>query len=137
MYGQKLPIWLIGRWEIPPAFAAAGSSYEEWDKVSSTQMDGKTYRMFGNDTIIFDRMQIKVENGNVVLKMSAENQGRRFVGDFVGTMLRDDVWAFECSEADSPSAIYYRKFEDGAVSVWTEVTTDREVCTEFTMYKLK
>lgn len=137
MQAQSFPSWLAGKWEIPPAFAAAGSSYEEWYKVSSTQLEGKTYRMFGNDTIIFDRMQIKIENGNVVLKMSAEKQGKRFVGDFVGKMLREDVWMFECAEADSPSAIYYRKFEDGAVSVWTEVTTEREVCTEFTMYKIK
>jgi hypothetical protein len=137
LQAQSFPAWLLGTWEIPSVSAFAGSSFEEWAKVSESQWEGKTYRMFGNDTIIFDRMQMLVEDGNVEIKMTAQKEGKRFVASFKGTMLREDVWAFECSESDSPSAIYYRNFGNGQVYVWTEVQTDYDVCSDFMMYKKK
>ena len=134
---QELPAWLLGTWEIPSVSAYAGSSYEEWTKVSNDHWEGKTYRMFGNDTIIFDRMKMLAEEGKVVIKMTAEKEGKRFVASFVGTKLCEELWAFECPEADSPSAIYYRNLGDGQVYVWTEVKTSFDVCADFIMYKQK
>ena len=93
--------------------------------------------LFGNETMYFDNMEILQEGGMVVLKMSAEKGGKRFVGSFVGTKLCNDLWAFVCAEADSPSAIYYRNLGDGQVYVWTEVKTSLDVCTDFIMYKRK
>ena len=134
---QKLPVWLLGTWEIPSVSAYAGSSYEEWTKVSNDQWEGKTYRMFGKDTIIFDRMKMLVEGGNVVIKMTAEKEDKRFEASFVGTKLCEELWAFECPEADSPSAIYYRNIGNGHVYVWTEVKTSFDVCADFIMYRQK
>ena len=134
---QNFPSWLAGTWEIPSVSAYSGSSYEEWSRVSDNHLKGKTYRMFGNDTVIFDNMNIRVEGGNVVLKMSAEKEGKRFVADFKGKKVCEELWAFECAEADSPSAIYYRNLGNGQVYVWTEVTSDFDVCADFIMFKKK
>jgi len=137
MQAQSFPSWLAGTWEIPSVVAYAGSSYEEWRKISDSHLEGKTYRMFGNDTIVFDRMKMLVEGGNVVIKMSAEKDGQRIEASFIGSKLCEDLWVFECPESDSPSAIYYRKFGEGQVYVWTEVKTDYDVCADFMMYKKK
>ena len=134
---QTLPSWLLGTWEIPSVSAYAGSSFEVWKRISDSNWEGKTYRMFGNDTIIFDRMKMLVEGGKVVVKMTAEKEGRRFEASFVGTKLCEELWAFECPEADSPSAIYYRNLGNGQVYVWTEVKTNFDVCADFIMYKQK
>ncbi len=134
---QNLPAWLLGTWEIPSVSEFAGSSFEMWKRISDSNWEGKTYRMFGNDTIIFDRMKMLVEGGKVVIKMTAEKEGKRFDASFVGTKLCEELWAFECPEADSPSAIYYRNLGNGQVYVWTEVKTNFDVCADFIMYKQK
>ena len=135
MQAQSFPSWLAGKWEIPSLPTFSGSSYEEWTSVSDNHLEGKTYRIFGNDTIIFDKMSIHAEKGKVVLRMSAEKNGNRFDADFKGKMICTDLWAFECAEADSPSAIYYRNLGDRQIYVWTEVKGDYDVCTDFIMYK--
>lgn len=137
MQAQTFPSWLAGKWEIPSLSTFSGSSYEEWSRVSDSHFEGKTYRIFGNDTIIFDRMSIRTEGKDVVLKMSAEKGGKRFLADFKGKKVCEELWAFECSESDSPSAIYYRNLGNGQVYVWTEVTTSFDVCADFIMSKLK
>ncbi len=137
MQAQTLPSWLLGTWEIPSVSAYAGSSFEVWKRISDSNWEGKTYRMFGNDTIIFDRMKMLVEGGKVVIKMTAEKEGKRFEASFVGTKLCEELWAFECPEADSPSAIYYRNLGNGQVYVWTEVKTSFDVCADFIMYRQK
>jgi hypothetical protein len=134
---QTLPSWLLGTWEIPSVSAYAGSSFEVWKRISDSNWEGKTYRMFGNDTIIFDRMNMLADGGKVVIKMTAEKEGKRFDASFVGTKLCEELWAFECPEADSPSAIYYRNLGNGQVYVWTEVKTNFDVCADFIMYKQK
>ncbi len=134
---QTLPSWLLGTWEIPSVSAYAGSSFEVWKRISDSNWEGKTYRMFGNDTIIFDRMKMLVEGGKVVIKMTAEKEGKRFDASFVGAKLCEELWAFECPDADSPSAIYYRNLGNGQVYVWTEVKTSFDVCADFIMYKQK
>lgn len=134
---QNLPAWLLGTWEIPSVSEFAGSSFEMWKRISDSNWEGKTYRMFGNDTIIFDRMKMLVEGGKVVIKMTAEKEGKRFEASFVGSQLCEELWAFECPEADSPSAIYYRNLGNGQVYVWTEVKTSFDVCADFIMYKQK
>lgn len=134
---QNLPAWLLGTWEIPSVSEFAGSSFEMWKRISDSNWEGKTYRMFGNDTIIFDRMKMLVEGGKVVIKMTAEKEGKRFDASFVGTKLCEELWAFECPEADSPSAIYYRNLGNGQVYVWTEVKTNFDVCADFIMYRQK
>jgi hypothetical protein len=136
-WAQDFPSWLAGKWEIPSQSAMSGSSYEDWTTVSDNYLIGRTYRIFGNETMYFDNMEILQEGGMVVLKMSAEKGGKRFVGSFVGTKLCNDLWAFVCAEADSPSAIYYRNLGEGQVYVWTEVKTSLDVCTDFIMYKRK
>ena len=137
MQAQSFPSWLAGKWEIPSLSTFTGSSYEEWTSISGNYFEGKTYRMFGNDTIIFDRMKMLVEGGKVVIKMTAEKEGKRFDASFVGTKLCEELWAFECPDADSPSAIYYRNLGNGQVYVWTEVKTNFDVCADFIMYKQK
>lgn len=137
MQAQTLPSWLLGTWEIPSVSAYAGSSFEVWKRISDSNWEGKTYRMFGNDTIIFDRMKMLADGGKVVIKMTAEKEGKRFEASFVGTKLCEELWAFECPEADSPSAIYYRNLGNGQVYVWTEVKTSFDVCADFIMYRQK
>ena len=125
MQAQKFPSWLVGKWEIPSQSAISGSSYEEWTKITDHHLEGKTYRLFGNEIVVFDQMVMSVEGGMVVLKMSAEKEGK----------LCEELWAFECPEADSPSAIYDRNIGNGQVYVWTEVKTSFDVCADFIMYK--
>lgn len=134
---QSFPSWLAGKWEIPSLSTFTGSSYEEWTSVSDNHFEGKTYRIFGTDTIIFDRMNIRVEGGQVVLKMSAEKRGERFFADFKGRVVCDGLWAFECAESDSPSAIYYRNLGNDQIYVWTEVKSDIDVCSDFIMVRSK
>ena len=82
-------------------------------------------------------MKMLADGGKVVIKMTAEKDGKRFDASFVGTKLCEELWAFECPDADSPSAIYYRNLGNGQVYVWTEVKTNFDVCADFIMYKQK
>lgn len=134
---QSFPSWLAGVWEIPSVSVYSGSSYEAWIKVTDTHLEAMTYRMFGNDTVYFDQKTLIYENGNVLLRMSAEKEGKRFMANFKGTMMREDLWAFECPEADYPSAVYYRLLSEDQVSVWSEVSNGVDVCSDFIMYRRK
>ena len=72
---QDFPSWLAGKWEIPSQSAMSGSSYEDWTSVSDNYLIGRTYRIFGNETMYFDNMEILQEGSMVVLKMSAGTEG--------------------------------------------------------------
>ncbi|MBO4614332.1 MAG: hypothetical protein J5709_04390 [Bacteroidales bacterium] len=135
MQAQKFPSWLAGKWEIPSVSMFSDSSFEDWIEVSKNHLESRTYRKFGDDTMYFDSMSMSIEKGNVVLKMYGEKDGKRFMADFIGKRLADEVWVFECAESDSPSAIYYQKLSDNEVYVWTEVRNDSYVCSDFIMYR--
>ncbi|MCK9255788.1 MAG: DUF6265 family protein [Bacteroidales bacterium] len=126
------PHWLAGTWEID---SPSGTSYEEWKLSENGDLLGKTYRIFANDTIIFDNMRIYNLDTIPVFEMFANNQNTRELTKFYLQIIDEDLWKFENINSYNPRSINYHKIEENLVYVWTEHSNTETACMDFLMKK--
>lgn len=126
----EFPNWLEGTWEIKTEL---GISYEKWEKIDNNLLYGKTYRVFADDTIVFDTMKIKIDRGEVLFEMSANVKNTRVLAGFVLSKPTPDLWKFENPITDSPHVINYWRFESDKIYVWTETMDLEDACMDFIM----
>lgn len=128
------PDWLKGVWEIR---SETGSSYEEWRGATDGSLTGKTYRMFNQDTIVFDTMRIRYFNSDIVYQMSANVKNTRTYARF--NLQRPDpvLWKFENPLTDYPRNINYMRMGNDSVYVWTEAGNANNACMDYIMIRFK
>ncbi|MCF0206241.1 MAG: hypothetical protein HUK15_02330, partial [Bacteroidales bacterium] len=66
---QTLPTWLEGCWKITSVFDG-NPSYTQWKVTDPSTIEGKTFRLFGNDTLFFDAVSIEIVGNETILKMA-------------------------------------------------------------------
>ncbi len=128
------PNWLVGVWEIS---SESGSSYEEWTAVRDGSLSGKTYRIFLQDTIVFDTMRIKYFNTEIVYQMSANIKNTRVYGRFPLQRPDPALWKFENPLTDYPRNINYMRMSIDSVYVWTEASDENNACMDYLMIRHK
>jgi hypothetical protein len=129
---NDFPFWLVGTWEID---SPSGTSYEEWKLSENGDLLGRTYRLFGNDTLVFDNMRIYNLDTIPVFEMFANNQNTRELTKFYLQIIDEDLWKFENINSYNPRSINYHKIEENLVYVWTEHSNTETACMDFLMKK--
>jgi hypothetical protein len=130
----KFPYWLEGTWEIESDF---GFSYERWEKMNDSLLIGKAYRMFDDDTVIFDNMRIIHKSNGIFLEMTAARQAQQEIALFKLQQPAVDLWKFENPEVEFPKNINYHKKDENSVYVWTETDMADVECVDFVMKRKK
>jgi hypothetical protein len=131
---SDFPYWLKGLWEIR---SETGSSYEEWKSAGDGTLTGKTFRMFNQDTIVFDTMRISYFDSAIVYQMSANVKSTGIYARF--TLQKPDpaLWVFENLQTDYPKNINYMRMGNDSVYVWTEAKNADNACMDYLMIRLK
>ncbi len=131
---NDFPLWLLGVWEIS---SETGSSFEMWNKTNDKELTGKTFRIFYNDTVVFDTMRINYFNSEIVYQMSANVKNTRTYARF--SLQRPDpvLWKFENPLTDYPRNINYMRMGNDSVYVWTEASNADNSCMDYLMIRHK
>ena len=133
LYAQcdGFPLWLQGTWEIA---SPEGSSFEEWILVGDT-LKGRTYRMFGADTLVFENMEIRCHNKQATYFMNASMNKARVWAGFSPSQITNNVWLWQNNVTDFPYLISYNIIDDTTVSVWFQSKIPDQGCVDFIMIK--
>lgn len=130
----EFPNWLLGTWIIE---TESGNSYEVWEKVSENHLKGRIYRIFGSDTIIFDTMNIKIFDKNIIYELTATVDKKRVYASYTLKRPTNELWKFENNYVDYPKAINYNLYSNDSVYVWTEAKDENTACIDFIMRRKK
>ena len=97
--------WLEGAWErtnVKPGITAT----EEWNEVSPSELKGLGITMKGQDTMVLEKIQILLKNGNIYYVADVkENKAPVY---FKFTSLTPDGFVCENPDHDFPKRIEYR-----------------------------
>ncbi|MDD4149053.1 MAG: DUF6265 family protein [Bacteroidales bacterium] len=129
---DNFPYWLAGTWVIE---SEAGNSYEHWELENSDLLSGKTYRLFAEDTLVFDTMKIIRKENVILFEMAANIRNQRVLAGFVLSMPTPEFWKFKNSLTDSPHNINYWRIEQNKVYVWIETLNTEHACMDFIMIR--
>ncbi len=131
---SDFPYWLEGTWVID---TKNGNSYEMWQKVSNDHLKGKVFRIFDDDTIVFDTMSIKIIDEKIIYELTATYDKKRVYAGYVLSKPSPTLWKFENYSVEYPKAINYEFYSKDSVYVWTEAKDQNTACTDFIMRKEK
>ncbi|HRW21515.1 MAG TPA: DUF6265 family protein [Bacteroidales bacterium] len=127
---KDFPFFLEGTWEIENT---EGLSYEEWQLSSDSILVGRTYRLFGNDTIFFEGMEIRCYEGKPCYFMNAMMNNARVRAGYLPIQITNNVWVWENKHPDFPKTISYQLINDTLMSVWFKGAPDDATCVDFLM----
>jgi hypothetical protein len=125
------PLWLQGTWEIS---SPEGSSFEEW-RIDGDTLKGRTYRMFGADTLVFENMKIHCYNKQTTYFMNASMNNVRVWAGFLPIQITNNVWLWQNDVTEFPHTISYNKIDDNTISVWFKSKDSDQGCVDFIMTK--
>lgn len=133
IYAQcnKMPKWLLGTWAIENQ---AGVSFEQWTNIGDTIYSGRTFGLYGKDTLLFDEMAIKCIDGKPVYFMYGSVKNNRVFAGFKLTEQSDANTLFFSNEGvDFPHEFCYNRADKNTVYVWFHSANPDEACTDFKM----
>ena len=110
---------LCGDWRIQ---ASGGVMYESWKNVSASEMQGRSYKLNGKDTITFETVKLaKLSEGIFYIPIvSNENDGKPVPFRLISSA--DKKYVFENKEHDFPQRIVYHLITKDSVHAWIEGT---------------
>ena len=98
--------WLVGSWKRTNV-KAGRTSFEEWTKLSSTELQGKGVTLKEQDTVFVEKLKIVVEDGSLYYVADlAENKKPVY---FKIIKVTDKEFVCENPEHDFPKVITYKK----------------------------
>lgn len=98
--------WLIGTWENK---TARGTMYESWHKANDKALKGKSYRVSGKDTMVFEQLQLVQEEGRLVYIPIVNGQNNGMPVRFPAKAISTTQLLFENPQHDFPQTISYTK----------------------------
>lgn len=103
--GIQQAAWLSGTWEQQ---TAAGSILETWVQTNAQTFSGKSYQVKGSDTLVFETIQLRQEQDQLLYipVVVRQNGGQPVVFRLKSSSARELV--FENPEHDFPQQISYR-----------------------------
>jgi hypothetical protein len=127
--------WLIGTWENK---TGQGSLFETWTRVSNKEYSGISYMLQGNDTVVFETIQLIQENTGLyyIPTLMDQNEGQpvRFLLKDIGPT----EMVFENQEHDFPQVISYTKMgADSLLAAISGTSNGKEIKRSFPMKRIK
>ena len=101
--------WLIGKWKRNNE-EEGKETFENWNKVSSSEYYGIGFTMQNGDTIKQERMKITKHNSKWNLAVKTPEESEYII--FELTDLQEDSFAFKNDSIDFPNLIKYWKNKD-------------------------
>jgi hypothetical protein len=114
-------VWLVGTWVNEREH---GNIYESWTVKNKNELQGFSYLISGQDTIVKETMRLVVEHDSIFYIPTVKNQNEGKPIRFALTHLSDTEMRFENPEHDFPQVISYRKKSDN--SLLAEIGGTRE-----------
>lgn len=127
---EGFPVFLEGTWEIE---TNDGYSYEEWKLDDDNVLQGRTYKLFGKDTLVFEKMEVKCYQGKPTYFMNAMMQNKHVRAGYIPIQITDNVWVWENAKTDFPKTLSYAIVNDSIVSVWFKGDENNNTCVDFLM----
>jgi hypothetical protein len=128
----EFPDWLEGLWEISHY---DGTSYEQWQKIDKNILHGKTYRVFGSDTILFSNMEIKAIKNKIILEIINPYNTQNNTILYYLEKQHSETWTFKTKTDAFPTKINYSRISPNSAHMWTEPISEFQICVDFLMQK--
>ena len=102
--------WLLGTWEYRDD--SENVSYESWTKVNDNEFSGESYVLQGEDTIIFEIIQLTQKQDSIFYIAKVEGQNNNLPIRFALTSISENMMTFENPAHDFPQKIEYSKVDN-------------------------
>ena len=109
--------WLIGTWENK---TAQGSIYEEWIKVTNSELAGKSYILKQENPVVLEEIRLVQEREQLFYIPTVKNQNGGLPVRFGLKNGSDSTLVFENAQHDFPQLIAYAKI--GTDSLVAEIS---------------
>ncbi len=127
--------WITGTWENKTEI---GSIYERWEKISDTELAGKSYIIKDKDTIVFETIRLVYENEKVYYIPIVEGGNDGKPVRFTSRLISEDKLEFENSEHDFPQVIsYIRTGNKSLIAEISGIVEGKEEKESYPMTKIK
>jgi hypothetical protein len=84
-----------------------GPLFEHWDKISDVELQSKSYRLNGKDTVLLEKVRLVEKEGNILYIPVVENQNNRQPVEFRLISVEKSKFTFENKQHDFPQRIIY------------------------------
>ncbi|MDD3876530.1 MAG: DUF6265 family protein [Bacteroidales bacterium] len=99
-------VWLMGTWVIEKP---QGNIYETWVRISDSEFSGKNYMVNGNDTILFETLQVIKNEAGIFYIPTVPDQNDGLPVTFSLLEMTDSSFVFENPSHDFPQRIAYTR----------------------------
>ena len=110
---------LAGLWKME---TSRGAIYEEWKLTSDTKMSGRSFRINNTDTIVFEQLEIYLEDGKITYSPIVRGQNNGQAVPFPLASVTGKRFVFENKEHDFPQRIIYDLVSEDSVHARIEGT---------------
>lgn len=116
--------WLIGNWQRTND-KENKETFEDWEKLSSTEYRGHGYTMVEQDTVWQENIElVKMKDGNWTYNVFQKNDPTST--DFKLTAISGNSFTAENPENEFPKTIKYHKSENGLIAIISDGETEVE-----------
>lgn len=131
----ELVNWILGTWENK---TERGSIFETWSKISDNELAAKSYKVNGNDTVVFETVSMIQEQDSLFYIPTVKNQNNGLPVRFSLQTISDGLFVFQNSRHDFPQVITYKRINaDSIVAEVAGIVKGKERKEMFPMKRLK
>lgn len=131
-YDLKNLKWLVGTWQSDNNLE---ENYEEWNWINDTLLQGKSFIVKNNDTILIEKISItKTKNGIFYIAEVADQNNGEAVYFKLSKATKNNIYTFENNSHDFPNSINYMQINTKTLLAWIEGKGKRF---DFKMKKIK
>ncbi len=112
---------LCGTWKME---SRRGAIYEHWNKQSSEELLGKSFKLNGVDTILLEDVRLTSTGNNIFYTPVVTGQSQGKPVQFRLITWNDKQFIFENKEHDFPQRVIYHLLNKDSVHAWIEGTKD-------------
>lgn len=112
--------------------------YENWTKASDLEFIGKSYILKGNDTTVFENIQLIQKQGSLFYIPTVKDQNNNLPVSFSSKSISDNEFIFENQKHDFPQIISYKKItQDSLVAEISGTVNGQKRKQTFPMRRIK
>lgn len=127
--------WLVGTWKQE---TFRGSIYETWRNTGKNELTGKSYKLKGKDTIVFETIRLVQDDGRLSYIPAVKDQNAGFPIRFKENTISETLLVFENKEHDFPQVISYTKIsKDSLMAEISGIRNGKEERRYFPMHRIR
>jgi len=110
---------LSGTWRME---TKKGALYETWKRISKDEMQGKSFKLNGKDTVVLENVRLSKSSEGLfyIPVLSDQNEGKPVPFKMINS--KDQTFVFENKEHDFPQRIIYHLVSKDSIHAWIEGT---------------